>query len=178
MAAARVRLNKPFGVAAMSLLLFATSAADTAKQTDGIDQEQVRAEVMPLFNAMQAAANIHDVDAHLAYFTHDPDLLFVANGVVIHGWDNLHAQQIKWWPAGKIPPTDQAHQPYRLTGAPTFQFFGPELVMLTFVLDARRVYPDKVMRRPLAISQLWEKQKEGWKIVYAHESFGVERPER
>lgn len=141
------------------------------------DEERVRAAIMPLFTASEAAANLHDTEAHLGFYAHSPQLVFVANGSEIDGWDNLLAQQRKWWPDGKIAPADAAHAPYRMVQPPQFRVFGPKLAMLTFVLDARRVYPDKVVRRPLAISQLWQKLPEGWKIVYAHESFGPERPD-
>jgi hypothetical protein len=175
--ASSIQINKSFLALVALLASLAACAALPAVAADATGEARVRAGIMPLFTAMQAAANVHDAEAHLAYFVRDPDLTFVANGAEIHGWDSLLAQQKKWWPGGKIAPTDEAHQPYRLAEGPSFQLFGPRLAMLTFVLDARRVYPDRVMRRPIAVSQLWEKRPEGWKIVYAHESLGPERPE-
>jgi hypothetical protein len=165
--------NRFFGVV---LAVLAACAVGSATASEASQEARVRAEIMPLFTAMQAAANVHDAEAHLAFFVHDRQLTFVANGSEIRGWDNLLAQQKKWWPDGKIAPTDEAHQPYRLAQGPAFQLFGPRLAMLTFVLDARRVYPDHVMRRPIAVSQLWEKTADRWMIVYAHESLGPERP--
>jgi hypothetical protein len=167
------RSNWVFGVL---LAVLAACATGPATASEASQEARVRAEIMPLFTAMQAAANVHDAEAHLAFFVHDPQLTFVANGSEIRGWDNLLAQQKKWWPDGKIAPTDEAHQPYRLAQGPAFQLFGPRLAMLTFVIDARRVYPDHVMRRPIAVSQLWEKTADRWMIVYAHESLGPERP--
>jgi len=160
---------------AIAALVLLPASASVAPAKTGSNQERVRAEIMPLFRGMEAAANTHDTEAHLAYYRRDPSLIFVANGTVIRGWDNLVAQQRKWWPGGKIAPADEAHEPYRLIVGPVFQSLGPRLAMLTFVLDARRVYPDRVTRRPLAISQLWEKRSDGWKIIYAHESAGAER---
>jgi hypothetical protein len=163
-----------FSVIAALALTPARAATVVPAQTQS-DQDRVRAEIMPLFKGMEAAANVHDTDAHLAYYLRDPSLTFVANGTVIHGWDNLVAQQRKWWPGGKIAPTDEAHEPYRLIDGPVVQLLRPGLAMLTFVLEARRVYPDRVTQRPLAISQLWERRSKGWKIIYAHESAGAER---
>jgi hypothetical protein len=172
-----VRINRRWALLAASFVLLAScvTAGDTGG--GGTDKAQVRAEIMPLFEAMQAAANVHDAEAHLAYFIRSPDLTFVVNGRQIRGRDNLLDQQKRWWPGGRIPPTDQASPPYRLLEGPAFEPFGPRLAMVTFVLDARRLYPDRVTRRPLAVSQLWQKRPEGWRIVYAHESAGPERPE-
>lgn len=173
-----LRISNRFSVALAFLTLLGTSAAIADSPANDFSQERVRSEIMPQFTAMEAAANVHDAQAHLAFYAHSPQLIFVANGAEIDGWDNLLAQQKKWWPDGKIARVDAAHEPYRLIRPPKFSVFGPRLAMLTFVLDARRVYPDKVMRRPLAISQLWQKLPNGWKVVYAHESFGPERPEQ
>lgn len=160
--------------ALVPLALSGTSAA-RAGHSEG---DRVRSEIMPLFDAMEATANVHDADAHLAFYARSPHLVFVANGVEIDGWDNLLAQQRTWWPGGKIASADAAHRPYRMAQAPRIDVLSPKLAMITFILDARRVHPDRVMRRPLAISQLWQKLPEGWRIVYAHESFGPERPDR
>jgi len=171
------RVNPLFLMLMALLASLAACATPVGMTATGSDEERVRAEIMPLFTAMQDAANVHDAEAHLAYFIRDPALTFVVNGVTIRGWDNLLTQQRNWWPGGRIAPTDEARQPYRLVEGPSFQLLGPRLAMVTFILDARRVHPDRVMRRPLAISQLWEKRAEGWRIVYAHESLGPERPE-
>ena len=161
------------GVAALALAPANVTSVPPAETAS--EQAHLRAEIMPLFRRMQAAANVHDADAHLAYYMRGPSLTFIANGTVIRGWDNLVAQQRTWWSGGKMAPTDQAHQPYRLIEGPVFQSLGPGIVMLTFVLNARRIYPDRVTRRSLAVSQLWEKRC-GWTIVYAHESAGPEQP--
>jgi ketosteroid isomerase-like protein len=171
-----VRVNRLLLMLIAALASLAACATPVRMAANDTDEARVRAEIMPLFTEMQAAANVHDAEAHLRYFIHDPALTFVVNGATIQGWDNLLAQQRNWWPGGRIAATDEAHQPYRLVEGPSFQLLGPRFAMLTFVLDARRVHPDRVMRRPLAISQLWEKRAEGWRIVYAHESLGPERP--
>ncbi len=157
-----------------SLVSCATPGGTAATQAG---EARARAEIMPLFEAMQDAANVHDAEAHLAPFVRGPALTFVINGRIIRGWDNLLAQQRAWWPAGRIATTDEARRPYPLVEGPNFQLLGPRHAMVTFAIDARRVHPDRVMRRPLAVSQLWEKSSEGWRIVHAHESVGPERPE-
>jgi hypothetical protein len=173
-----VPMKPSLPAAALSFALFVSACATPATwKAAAADYARVRSEIMPLFTAMQEAANVHDAEAHMAPFVRGPSLTFVVNGRVIRGYDDLLTQQRKWWPEGMIRPTDEAHQPYRLTSEPTLQLFGPRLAMLTFVLDSRRVYPGRVMRRPLAISQLWEKRDGRWKIVHVHESMGPERPE-
>lgn len=141
----------------------------------GAEEARVRGEIMPLFEAMQDAANVHDAEAHLAPFVRGPSLTFVVNGRIIRGWDDLLAQQRAWWPAGRIPTADEARRPYPIVEGPEFRPLGTRHAMVTFVMDARRVYPDRVTRRPLAVSQLWEKRADGWTIVHVHESTGVER---
>ena len=179
MAVARaVRVTKTLMFLITCTLSLGGCATPVGTAASAFEEARVRAEIMPLFEAMQAAANVHDAEAHLAYFIRGPELIFVVNGRQIRGWSNLLEQQKEWWPAGKIAPTSETDQPYRLAEGPAFQVLGQRHAIVTFVLDTRRAYPGRVMRRPLAVSQVWEKRPDGWKIVYAHESAGPERPER
>ena len=41
------------------------------------------------------AANTHDTDLFLRSFSHGPELTFVIFGEVIHGFDALHAAQLR-----------------------------------------------------------------------------------
>jgi hypothetical protein len=45
---------------------------------------------------MGRAAKAHDAKRFMAAFQHGPELAFAFNGRVIHGWDALYVQQLKW----------------------------------------------------------------------------------
>jgi ketosteroid isomerase-like protein len=146
------------------LLLLVTSLTVPAKvPSDGL--AAARAEILPLFEAMQAAANAHDADKHVSFFAREPSLLFVINDQAIVGYDALLAKQRQWWPNGKTDVT------YQLAGEPDFRMPAPGLVMVTYFLTSRRTLPDGQTRDTrFGISALWQKRTEGWRIIYAHES--------
>jgi ketosteroid isomerase-like protein len=146
------------------LLLLVTSLTVPAKvPSDGL--AAARAEILPLFEAMQAAANAHDAEKHVSFFAREPSLLFVINDQAIVGYDALLAKQRQWWPNGKTDVT------YQLAGEPDFRMPAPGLVMVTYFLTSRRTLPDGQTRDTrFGISALWQKRTEGWRIIYAHES--------
>ena len=150
-----------------------TSAAAASPEMS----ERVRTEIMPSFEAMQAAANVHDVDGHVRFLANEPDLIFVINDRRIIGWQSVLEQQRKWWPNGRIDPANGAERPYTLVTGPDFVVLAPDAALLSFVLDAPKMNDaGKRVERVLAISQLWQKRPEGWRVTYVHESVGVKPP--
>ncbi len=125
----------------------------------------VTKELTPLLDELQAAANAHDTDRFMAFYSKGEGLVAVFNGEEIRGWDNLYAQQLKWWNHGK---SDVA---YTERGAPEFTVLGPDAAVVTLIEDSTRTGADgKPAKNEFAISMVWQKLGEGWKIVYSHES--------
>lgn len=134
-------------------------------QTPSDDLAKAKAEILPLFEAMEAAANAHDAEKHVSFYAREPSLLFVVNDEAIVGYDALLAKQRQWWQNGK---TDVI---YKLVGEPDFRMPAPGLLMVTFFLTSHRTLPDgKTRDTSFGISALWQKRNEGWRIIYAHES--------
>jgi ketosteroid isomerase-like protein len=134
-----------------------------ATSTDAL--AAARAEILPLLEAMQATANEHDVDGHVSFYVRDPALLFVINDQAIVGWDALREKQCQWWQDGKTDVT------YRWVGSPDFRMPAPGLVMVTYFMTSHRRLPDGAVRDTrFGVSALWQKRREGWRIIYAHES--------
>ena len=129
------------------------------------DLARAKAEILPLFEAMQAAANARDAEKHLSYYAQGPDLLFVINDRAIVGYDALLKQQREWWQNGKSDVT------YTVVGEPQFRMPAPGLVVTTYFLTSRRTLADGSTRHTrFGISALWQRRPEGWRIIYAHES--------
>lgn len=159
----------------LAFLLVAILAVPVAAADRSI-QSRVRAEIMPAFEAMQAAANVHDVEGHVGYLANDPGLIFVINGRRIIGWQAVLEQQRKWWPDGRIPEGSGREPPYRLTAGPDFVVIDSNSALLSFILDAPKIdSAGKRLNRTLAVSQLWQRRPEGWRATYVHESV-VEHP--
>lgn len=138
--------------------------------------EQVRREIMPLFEAMQATAQAFDADAHVAFWARRPESMlvgsFLGSEVKLVGWDAILEKQREWW-AGARP--DPANPAYGLLEGPDVVVADAAHAMLYFVLEARGRDAEGVARKfRLMISQLWQKQDDGWKVVHAHESLGGE----
>ncbi len=127
---------------------------------------KTRKAIEALTAKMQVAANAHDTDAFLAPFLHDPSLVFVVNGIVIHGWQALHEQQRKWWKHGK---SDAVYTP---VGPIEFQRLAKDVMLTTRSLSSRRAGPGgKIQTGQFAVSEIWRRLPQGWRIVYAHESW-------
>lgn len=125
-------------------------------------QEQVQ----PLVDASERAANAHDTDAYMAYLRKSPDLVFAINGQIIRGWDKLREQQRVWWKNGKSDVV------YTATAAPEFDTLAPDTVLVTQQLSSRRTGTDgKPSLGAFVVTSVWKHLPEGWRIVYAHESW-------
>jgi ketosteroid isomerase-like protein len=156
---------------ALTLTLAACSTASRSARPAGADTgdalAEARAEITPLFERMQTTASAHDADGHLAAYARDSTLLFVINDRAIRGFAALLEQQREWWKSGTSDVV------YRLEGEPEFRMPAPGLVLQTYFLSSRRTLGDGTTRDGrLAVTDVWEKRPEGWRIIYAHESSG------
>jgi ketosteroid isomerase-like protein len=133
--------------------------------TGSDDLSTAKAEILPHFEAMQAAAKAHDAEKHVSYYARDPDLLFVFNDRAIVGYDGLLKQQREWWQDGKSDVI------YTMVGEPEYRMPAKGLVMQTYFLTAPRTMATGTTRiTRFSISALWQRRPEGWRIIYAHES--------
>jgi len=122
-------------------------------------------EVSRALAQMGAAANAHDVDGHVGFYVHDPQVMLIYDGEAIVGWDTIRAKQREWWQGGK---TDVV---YTVQGKPDFRVLAPGLVMSTLLMKSRRTTPAGAVREgSFAVSSLWQKRAEGWRVIYSHES--------
>ncbi|MGH8041226.1 MAG: YybH family protein [Rudaea sp.] len=147
------------GIAAIGCTLFAASSVHAASSS----AEQA---IEPLMAKMFLAANAHDTDAFMAPYLRAQSLVFAINGEVIHGWDALHAQQLKWWHNGKSDAR------YTRNGPPEFMALGPDVDIVTWPLAAHRTLPDgKIGDYAFVVTYVWRRLPQGWRIVHGHESF-------
>ncbi len=124
-----------------------------------------RQQIEPLLDEMTSAANAHDTDRYLVPYLHEPSLIFVINGTLIHGWKDLHDQQLKWWNNGASDAV------YTLRGTPEFTVLSPKVVVVTKPLASRRTSSDGSVRSSeFVLTMVWQKLAQGWRIVVAHES--------
>jgi ketosteroid isomerase-like protein len=123
------------------------------------------AEVAPLLAEMAAAANAHDVERHVGFYAHDDSVVFIFNGNPTVGWEAIRDKQREVWRTGTSDVV------YTMQGKPTFLVPAPSLVLSTIFLKSRRTMPNgQVTDGEFAISSLWQKRPEGWRVIYSHES--------
>lgn len=121
--------------------------------------------VKPLLAELEASANAHDTDRHMAAYAQDPSLTFVFNGEIIRGWHELRRLQREWWKDGRVKGT------YAYLDAPIFEALGEDSGLTTFLIAARKELDDgSLVEKTLAYSALWRRLAEGWRITFAHES--------
>jgi hypothetical protein len=127
--------------------------------------EAFKSAVMPLLVELEASANAHDTDRHMAAYARSPSLTFVFNGEIVRGWDRLRELQRQWWSDGKVKGS------YTYVDGPIFEAVGEDAGLTTFLIAARREAVDgSVVVKTLAYSALWRRLPEGWRITFAHES--------
>lgn len=157
-------MKKYLGIATGVCMLLAANAFAASRPPSA--QQQIQ----PMLNEMLRLANAHDTDRFMTFYLHQPSLIYVNNGIVIHGWNNLRAQQLKWWKNGMSDVV------YRTNGATEFTVLAPSVVVVTEPRVSTRTGTDgKPRRNEFVVSETWEKLPEGWRVVYGHES-GVHSP--
>lgn len=123
------------------------------------------AEVAPLLAEMGAAANSHDVERHVGFYAHDVSVIFIFNGEAIIGWESIRDKQREVWRNGKSDVV------YTVQGQPDFREPAPGLVLTTMFMKSRRTMPSgEVSTGDFAVSSLWQRRPEGWRVIYCHES--------
>jgi len=124
-----------------------------------------RAEVAAALKGMGDAANAHDVERHVGYYAHIPNVTLIYDGVPLIGWETIRDKQKEWWNNGK---TDVV---YQIQGPPEVLTLAPNVVVTTLLMKAHRTLPGgEVKEGGFAVSSIWQKLPEGWKVVYSHES--------
>ncbi len=114
---------------------------------------------------MGAAANAHDVDRHVGFYAHDASTVLIFDGEAIIGWDAIRSKQRDWWADGK---TDVI---YTLQGRPEVRVFEPDLALTTMFMKSRRTTQSGAVKEGrFAVSAVWRKRPEGWKVICSHES--------
>jgi ketosteroid isomerase-like protein len=151
-----------FGALAFVFMLIPTSVRS---QSDPATTRSVRKQIEPMLGELMLAANAHDTERFLAMYLRQPALVFVFNGIVINGWDDLKAQQLKWWNNGKSDVV------YDQAVAPEFMVLSPGIAVVTSQMASRRAVPGGAASSgKFTVMMVWQKRAEGWRIVQAHES--------
>lgn len=127
--------------------------------------EAFESAVRPLLAELEASANAHDTDRHMALYARGPSLTFVANGEIVRGWDQLRQLQSQWW------SDDKARGSYKYLDGPIIEVLGDDAGVTTLLIAAEKKAADRsVVTKTLAYSALWRRLPEGWRITLAHES--------
>lgn len=127
--------------------------------------EAFKSAVTPLLAELEASANAHDTDRHMAVYAKDSALTFVFNGEVVRGWNQLCELQRRWWSDGKVRGS------YTYLGDPIVEVLGDDAGLTTSLIEAQRESEDgRRVSKTLAYSALWRRFPEGWRIAFAHES--------
>jgi ketosteroid isomerase-like protein len=114
---------------------------------------------------MGAAANAHDVDRHLGFYAHNDSVIFIFNGEPTIGWEAIRNKQREVWRNGASDVV------YTMQGKPTFLVPASGLVVTTIFLKSCRTTPEgQITDGEFAVSSLWQRRPEGWRVIYSHES--------
>jgi ketosteroid isomerase-like protein len=146
-------------------LLLSIAGSELVCAADATKPNTASAEVAPLLAEMGVAANAHDVERHVGFYAHDDSVVFIFNGEPTIGWEAIRDKQREVWRNGTSDVV------YTMQGKPTFLVPARGLVVTTIFLKSRRTMPNGVVADgKFAISSLWQKRPEGWRVIYSHES--------
>lgn len=151
-----------------SILLLAAAMAvmSTGAGTAHAAPPTAKQSIRSIMTQMMQAANAHDTDRFMAAFLRSPSMVFAINGVVLHGWNALYAQRLKWWHHGKSDVR------YSQEGPTEFTALAPGVEITTERLYSRRTLPDrKVSTSAFVVTYVWRRLPQGWRILYGHESW-------
>lgn len=149
--------------AARTALVFTTLIMSACNTTRGLNLASTA--VSASLAQMGAAANAHDIDKHVGFYAHDATTELIFNGEQIIGWDAIRAKQAEWWNGGK---TDVV---YTVLAKPDVRAITPEIAITTLMMRSRRTGPSgNVTEGSFAVSSIWQKRSEGWRVIYSHES--------
>jgi ketosteroid isomerase-like protein len=152
-------------IAQVLMVLSLATACHAQSPVDANSAARARAEVAPLLAEMGAAANRHDVEGHVGFYAHDPAVTLIVDGTPLVGWETIRDQQRDWWQDGN---TDVR---YSVLGKPDFQVAAPTVVVSTLLMKSRRTLPNGESKEgEFAVSSVWQKRAEGWRVIYSHES--------
>ncbi len=145
-------------------LIFATSLF-VATFVQAQSRPAALQQILPLLQQEVIAANAHDTDAFLATYIHDPSLIFIVDGEVIHGFTNLREQQLKWWRNGKSDVV------YSEQADPEIVSLDARVALVTQQLATHRTLPDGTSHDDkFVVTSIWELRPAGWRVAYCHES--------
>ena len=127
--------------------------------------QAVRRQLTPLLDELMLAANAHDTDRFLAAYLHQPSLVMVFDGVVTKGWDNVRALQLKWWNNGVSDVV------YSEPVSPEITVLDRSAAVVTQQMTSTRTLTGGgTSTGKFAVTMVWQRLPEGWRIVQVHES--------
>lgn len=87
------------------------------------------------------------------------------DGEIIHGFEALREQQLKWWQNGKSDVV------YTELGQPTIVNLDDHTALVTQQLASHRIMPDgKTRDNQFVVTSIFRKFPTGWRVSYCHES--------
>jgi ketosteroid isomerase-like protein len=129
------------------------------------DSVAARHQIEPLLHELLLAANAHDTDRYMSVYLRDPTFVMAYSGNIATGWDSVRTLQLKWWNNGKSDVVYSVHD------APAFTALGPDVMLVATRWGSSRTRPDgQTATSILAITMVWHKLPEGWRVVQVHES--------
>jgi ketosteroid isomerase-like protein len=147
------------------LLAFTAGASSFSSADAPTAFRSASSEVAPLLAEMGEAANAYDVERHVGFYAHDPSVVFIFNGEPTVGWEAIREMQRVVWRDSKSDVI------YTMQGKPGFLEPAPGVIVTTIFLKSRRTMTNgQISAGAFAISSLWQKRPEGWRVVYSHES--------
>jgi ketosteroid isomerase-like protein len=122
-----------------------------------------------LMAELDQAASALDVNRFMSHFLRDSSLVYGVAGTARRGWAEVERSHRESW-------SRLAEASFRL-GDPAITVLAPDAAVATSVGEARLTRKDgSTGGGPFAVTAIWRRLPEGWRIVQMHESFPTRRP--
>jgi uncharacterized protein (TIGR02246 family) len=137
----------------------------TARPSDVAVTDTIRR----LMAELDQAASALDVNRFMSHFVRDSSLVYAVAGTTRRGWTEVERSHRESW-------TRIAEASFRL-GDLAVTVLAPDAAVVTGVGEARMTLKDGRTRAgPFAVTAIWRRTPEGWRVLQMHESFPVRRP--
>jgi hypothetical protein len=145
-------------------LLFVAPALPGQAPDKGLDQlrtlSREELDLIKVLNGQERAWNQANIDLYLSGYENSPQLLFIADGRVTRGFDQLQADYKRNYPTKES------------MGVLTFSELEPHVLTEKFGVVLGKYHIDRSKKMGGAgdgmFSLVFEKTEQGWKIVVAH----------
>lgn len=147
-----------------TLFIFTLIFATIVHSTHAGEIHTAKDEITPLLEEMLDASNSYNTEHYMEAFHNDSSLLYVFNGRIINGWDDLRTLHLNLW------KKENTNILFKHLGKPEINQVSANIATVLETITVVHIQDDGNVIIEFVISSVWKKFPEGWKIITMHKT--------